>query len=184
MLIKLFYRSLVKPHTIKCELWYVHQAFILKNATIKINTALPELITPHLPEGHSIHLGWRRSTNMTDNKWAKFTCKPVATASTLSQSHVCLSEITPTLTRKAMNTACLSRREREKNSWWKSILNTNRQHRNLFANYCACLKPTLLCKRLLHMQLRKSFHMVGIDGMSNPGLFNTHPDMGGYLLKW
>lgn len=35
------------------------------------------------------------------------TCRPVATASTLSQSQVCLSEITPTFTSSAIKTACL-----------------------------------------------------------------------------
>lgn len=35
------------------------------------------------------------------------TCNPVATASTVFQSHVCLSEMTPTFTSNAMNTACL-----------------------------------------------------------------------------
>lgn len=38
------------------------------------------------------------------------TWSPVATASTLSQSQVCLSEITPIFTRKAMKTACLKGR--------------------------------------------------------------------------
>lgn len=38
-----------------------------------------------------------------------FTCSPVATASTLFQSHVCVSEITPAFTSKAMNTACLKK---------------------------------------------------------------------------
>lgn len=93
-------------------IWFIGEGVVVSDSSQEHLNADDEIL--YVPV-HKGYLSPRSQSHKFDFKGEKSrlrTCSPVATASMLSQSQVCLSEITPTFTRKAMTTACLKRGRR------------------------------------------------------------------------
>lgn len=90
-------------------IWFIGEGVVMSDSSQEHLDADDEILYVSVHNDYLSPSSQSHKFDLKDEKSRLRTCSPVATASTLSQSQVCLSEITPIFTRKAMTTACLKR---------------------------------------------------------------------------